>query len=320
MIFKGGSFFSPSGSTLVWAGAKDPSTLASGQWWRLLSALVVHGGVIHLLLNNMALRVIGPRIEGAIGSMRFLLVYVASGLAGNIWSSYSHSALGMGASGAIFGLIGVGVVFEWLWLYRLSFAHPVSIRDWILPGPFSFMVWLNLAISIIFNEVVADLFDLQIEVDNFAHLGGMFAGIGMAAFWAVPNYLSTGKMRMARVALIAGAIVALLPLTLSILSPAATSQRLIDSATDVSDIRRKYFILSQAVEIDSQNPQPLAIRIKFLLEVGELQMALNDVRALLALPGGRVLSDEIRSELSDELQVLYDAFIDSLGLPIPKKI
>jgi membrane associated rhomboid family serine protease len=90
--------------------------VSNGDWWRLVTAMFLHGSLLHLAFNMLALYWLGTIIEQALGTRRFLLVYFVSGLAGSagaLWFS-SAFAVTVGASGAIFGLIGALLILEYL--------------------------------------------------------------------------------------------------------------------------------------------------------------------------------------------------------------
>jgi len=96
--------------------ALQGAAVHEGDWWRLVGAMFLHGGIFHLLFNMLALYWLGTIIEQALGTPRFLLVYFVSGLAGSagaLWFS-SQFAVTVGASGAIFGLIGAFLILEYL--------------------------------------------------------------------------------------------------------------------------------------------------------------------------------------------------------------
>ena len=96
--------------------ALNGAAVSNGEWWRLVTAMFLHGSLLHLAFNMFALYWLGTIIEQALGTPRFLLVYVVSGLAGSagaLWFS-SAFAVTVGASGAIFGLIGALLILEYL--------------------------------------------------------------------------------------------------------------------------------------------------------------------------------------------------------------
>jgi len=96
--------------------ALQGAAVSNGEWWRLVTAMFLHGGVLHLAFNMFALYWLGNIIEQALGTPRFLLVYVVSGLAGSAGALWLSSALAVtvGASGAIFGMIGALLILEYL--------------------------------------------------------------------------------------------------------------------------------------------------------------------------------------------------------------
>jgi membrane associated rhomboid family serine protease len=91
----------------------SPAGLAHGEWWRLLTAAFLHYGPIHLGMNMLALWWFGQPLEHALGRARFLLLYVVAGLAGSTGALIlSPNAITVGASGAIFGILGAALVLE----------------------------------------------------------------------------------------------------------------------------------------------------------------------------------------------------------------
>jgi membrane associated rhomboid family serine protease len=97
----------PAGTFLTDMGAKDTPKILQGDWYRLLSAMFLHGGLFHLLFNMVSLYRIGPALEDDFGKLRIALVYFTAGLMGNITSAaFLPLQLTVGASGAIFGLFG----------------------------------------------------------------------------------------------------------------------------------------------------------------------------------------------------------------------
>ncbi|MHB1243475.1 MAG: rhomboid family intramembrane serine protease [Gaiellaceae bacterium] len=97
--------------------------LAQGEWWRLLTTAFLHYGPIHLGMNMLALWWIGRPLEAALGPLRYLLLYLVSGLAGSAGALIANpSAVTVGASGAIFGILGAAIVLERQQTYVLGGA------------------------------------------------------------------------------------------------------------------------------------------------------------------------------------------------------
>ncbi len=90
-----------------------PGGLDQGEWWRLITAAFLHASLIHLGMNMLVLWFIGAPVEQAIGRGRFLAIYMVSGLAGSAGAIiFSPNAVTVGASGAIFGILGAALVLE----------------------------------------------------------------------------------------------------------------------------------------------------------------------------------------------------------------
>ncbi len=155
-----------SGEVLHRVGAVSGPDLLAGEWWRLLSNCMVHGGGLHLVVNMFALAMIGPVAEGLWGRWRFAALYALSGLAGACCAMALHPlALTVGASGAIWGVMMAVVV--WLVRYR---EH--------LPSD-EVSAWLRRLVLVIGVNAV---FSLAPGISWQAHLGGAAAGFFGALF------------------------------------------------------------------------------------------------------------------------------------------
>ena len=162
------------GFDLVMAyGEKVNTFIAQGEVWRLLTAVFVHGGILHLLFNAYALYVIGRQIETFYGPLRFSAVFLLAGLAGSVASLLLTRAPSVGASGAIFGLIGAEAVF----LYRNRRILGGRARRGL--QNILFIAFLNLAIGL----------QGTFNIDNWAHIGGLVGGLSLSWFigplWAM---------------------------------------------------------------------------------------------------------------------------------------
>ncbi|MFQ5408334.1 MAG: rhomboid family intramembrane serine protease [Anaerolineales bacterium] len=150
----------PVASNLVFAlGAKVNAAIVAGDYYRLLTMIFLHGGFVHVAFNSYALYVIGPSVERPFGHARFALVYLLAGITGSIFSFVFNPHPAVGASGAIFGLIGaIGV---YLFSHRKIFG-PQARKQ--LNGILMITV-INLAIG------------LNPGIDNWAHVGGLVGGV-----------------------------------------------------------------------------------------------------------------------------------------------
>lgn len=152
---------------LLLLGARHDLSLAT-QPWRLLSCAWLHGGPLHLLLNGLALYGLGRICETLYGPARLLALFVASALAGSLLSWAGGVPLSVGASGAVFGLLGAGLVFG----MRHRSDLPPELQK-VLGWSLAPWIALNLAIGLL----------PMLPIDNWAHLGGLGAGALLALFF-----------------------------------------------------------------------------------------------------------------------------------------
>lgn len=146
--------------TLLEAGAMVPLLVASGEWWRLFTAIFLHIGLLHLAFNSLALLVFGGLIEEALGSARMVALYLVTGFAASV-TSYTFGSpvvAAVGASGAIFGMLGAWLAYN---LRRRSLSLARSNVQSAL-----FLI----AINLVFGFTVPG-------IDNLAHIGGLVSGV-----------------------------------------------------------------------------------------------------------------------------------------------
>ena len=154
--------FNPDSELLVYVGAQFwPWVEIRGEWWRCLTYAYTHGGLIHLAFNMMVLYQIGPAIEGEIGTLRFVTLYTLTALtatgAGLLWHPVAPV---VGASGALFGLIGFAIVYY----HRVGGPAAHHLRNFMLR-------WAAFAF----------VFGLVVGADNAGHLGGALGGAVLGA-------------------------------------------------------------------------------------------------------------------------------------------
>lgn len=136
--------------------------LAEGEWWRLATAMFLHAGLLHLGMNMLVLWIIGPPLEEYFGHSRYLLVYLVAGLAGSagalVIGSLDHLfdppvfAVTVGASGAIWGIMGAALVLE-------------ARRIWVFGGQAMGLVVFNLLITLVIPGISVG-----------GHIGGLIGG------------------------------------------------------------------------------------------------------------------------------------------------
>jgi rhomboid protease GluP len=150
--------------SIIAAGALARDRVMQGEWWRLLSATVLHGNAEHLIGNAVSLYILGMASEHAYGTRQMLLIYLASGVAGSLLSIAMGPGPSVGASGAIFGLMGAVMVLFWKHRDELLVRDKrigVVIAAWAL-----FTIVTGLVVPMI---------------DNAGHVGGLLGGVAAAS-------------------------------------------------------------------------------------------------------------------------------------------
>jgi rhomboid protease GluP len=170
-----GSPMAEAAKLVRWGSNAGPYTLR-GQWWRLVTSMFLHGGLLHIAFNMFALWQVGRLVERMFGSARFLGLYMIAGVCGSLasvlWNPHVNS---VGASGAIFGIIGGLLAF----IRRPdSGVPPTIVKD--LRGSLSGFLLFNIAAGLVYPHT-----------DNAAHIGGLaggyVAGLLLARSLHVPN-------------------------------------------------------------------------------------------------------------------------------------
>ena len=212
-------------SSVLWAGFPEPVLLAFGaktnyligydhEYWRLVTPVFIHVNLPHVLINMYSLWVIGPWVEKLYGSAKFVVFWVVTGIAGvvgsyltyfpgshpGVISSFlikNHDDPSAGASGALFGLVGVLFVFGLKYRRELPEGFKRAFGAGMLP-----IILLNLGIGFVGRNII----------DNAAHMGGLFSGAALAA---VVSYKRPGQSASVTIAWRIGQIAALLLVALS---------------------------------------------------------------------------------------------------------
>lgn len=167
MVFAGLGFMSFGTHDLLALGANFRPAVRDGQIWRLVTSMFIHGGMIHLIGNLFALLLAGALLEPVFGPTRFAVCYFVSGIAGGIASINWHpSTVSVGASGAIFGLLGAIIGFSVMNKSKASFAKKHVL------GLVLYLLGYNLLLGII-----------SAATDNADHLGGLACGILFGLFF-----------------------------------------------------------------------------------------------------------------------------------------
>jgi rhomboid protease GluP len=156
--FLSGSLFDIDTRVLLDYGAKYNALIDKGQVWRLLTCAFLHSGLIHIACNMYSLYIIGPQIEQIYGTLKYLVIYIVSSITASALSYFmSPDSISVGASGAIFGLMGALLAFAFIERNKIQKKYMSSLMQVIIINLF-----IGLSIS---------------NIDNFAHIGGLVGGV-----------------------------------------------------------------------------------------------------------------------------------------------
>ncbi|HEY3433466.1 MAG TPA: rhomboid family intramembrane serine protease [Rhodocyclaceae bacterium] len=175
---------------LIRWGGNFSALTTDGQWWRLISAMFMHGGIAHLAFNMVALYLFGRTVERIHGALPFLALYLMAGVAGCTATLLTKpAAVGVGASGAIFGLMGLLVAF---YMADRSFLSPQSRKSLLINAGIFATYYLMQGLG-------------KAGIDNAAHLGGLLCGLVTGYIVGTPERLKNpGERSSSRLGLALG--------------------------------------------------------------------------------------------------------------------
>lgn len=156
------------GRTLFDFGAKYREAILLGQWWRLVTAGFLHGGLFHILMNSWVLFDLGALVEETYGAVRLIVIYFLATVAGFWASTLWHPGLSVGASAALFGLIGAMIALGLRHRSPMGAALRAFYIRWAIYG------------------LILGLLP-GLRIDNAAHLGGLAAGFGAGYLAGLPD-------------------------------------------------------------------------------------------------------------------------------------
>jgi rhomboid protease GluP len=152
----------------TWGADYGPLTL-NGEWWRLLTSTFVHGGLLHVALNMWCLLMLGPLAELAFGKLPYVAAYIATGLCASLTSTLYHpNSIGVGASGAIFGVAGFLIT-------------PLALKRLTVYSTSKSSTLRMLVQFAVINLVIGSAIRV---VDVSAHVGGLVSGLIIGLFFA----------------------------------------------------------------------------------------------------------------------------------------
>jgi membrane associated rhomboid family serine protease len=156
-VVQGFGINSPGGEVFARLALYGPA-VDDGDWWRLITAAFLHANLIHIGFNMLALWWFGAPVEEYLGRARFVGLYIASGLAGSAGALYTNKGVTVGASGAIFGVLGAMAVIEWATTGRLLGGNAITL------------IAINLAIGLAYNTSGGN-------ISIGGHVGGLIGGV-----------------------------------------------------------------------------------------------------------------------------------------------
>jgi membrane associated rhomboid family serine protease len=191
LLFAAGELFPGFGNELLQRAAHHPVLVDRGEWWRVISAMFLHGGILHVMFNMYALWLFGPVLERRFGSVSFLSLYLAAGAAGGaLYQMIGPDAWAVGASGAIFGLFGALLIASYR--QRHTRAGAASFSQLVL------LLGINLSLPLFIGNIAWQ-----------AHVGGLAAGAVIGAVWdRLPRGPGSTWKRTAVALLVGGAAMA----------------------------------------------------------------------------------------------------------------
>jgi len=166
-------------------GGVNAINILEGQWWRLITACFVHGGLLHLAMNMYALYSLGPWAERLWGSTRFLILYLLAGFAGSCGAVVANVAGGVGASGAICGILGAEAI--WVYLHR-TFLPQEYLSRW--------------GRNLLVNTLLITFISMMPGISAAGHFGGAAAGMVAAYLLNAQRYGAAARRRLAIIGLL----------------------------------------------------------------------------------------------------------------------
>jgi rhomboid protease GluP len=269
MVFNGVHLMQPTIEDLLRWGANNGRYTLGGEWWRLITCMFIHIGIIHLALNLYALYTVGIYLEPMLGKTRYVAAYLCTGVYASLTSLFWHgeSVVSAGASGAVFGLYGV-----FLALLSTNLI-PKKVRSGLLQ---------SIGVFVLYNLV----YGLKAGIDNAAHVGGLVSGLAVGYIY----FLSLKKPSFRPVAAAAFILIATTVLTASYVK------------MNHSDTAEYHQYIEQFSQLENEALAPFndndisQAELEKLLQIHSLPRW-NQVKSVLQRASGLELEDEYRRRL-----------------------
>lgn len=255
--------------TLIKYGAKyNPAIILDGEWWRIVSSMFLHIGILHLFMNLVAVYYLGTLVERIFGSFRFFVIYMLAGVGGGLASFAFSMNVSAGASGALFGLFGALIFFGLI--YKRLFFKTIGV---------------NLLILIVVNLVFGFIAP---QIDNAAHLGGLITGFIAAAI----VYLPTKQHRIKQISAL---IIYIVLIGLLVVFGIQENEKdpsyqlaLIDDLIKQKDFEKIVDIATETLEKSSDLKAPLLFQRSYAyIELDKIDLAIDDLEKSIAIEDDR---------------------------------
>lgn len=300
LVFGSGLWHTSQSAQLAWGANFGPAT-QDRQWWRLVTAMFVHFGLVHLAVNLWALWDVGRLVERLYGTSRWLLLYLGAGVFGNFLSLVvqGNQAVSAGASGAIFGLYGALMVFLW------------RERGHVDRSEFRWMF----AAAATFTLLMLMIGQLLPGIDNSAHVGGLLAGALWGVILARPWTVHSPAFRAPRwfsafcLSVAVGTLVLNIPAPSYRFTEEEQARKAIQNfLSNEQEIGRRWFVMSQSLRPSGMSFEQIAgsvdSDIAAAYEYSFEEM--SAVRPTSGIPSGKMLLNlknyaTVRADVAHEL-------------------
>ncbi|WP_404453014.1 rhomboid family intramembrane serine protease [Virgibacillus necropolis] len=250
--------------TLINYGAKYNPAIVDGEWWRIISSMFLHIGLLHLLMNMLALYYLGTTVERIYGSVRFLFIYMLAGIGGGLASFAFTSNVSAGASGALFGLFGALLLFGLM--NKKLFFQTMGRGIIVLIG---------------FNLIFG--FSMP-QIDNSAHIGGLITGFIASVIVFLPKKKKIGYQLIAFIcylAIVGGLVV---------FGIQNNSDIAMYQLTKIEELleKDKYEAVVKSATKGLEDPDDLASALLFqrsyaYIELGKTSLAVDDLEKIVEM-------------------------------------
>lgn len=154
-------------SVLIYLGAKVNVLIYRGEYYRLITCMFLHAGLLQISLNMYSLYIIGPLVERVYGRVKYVSIYFIAGIVASLFSFIFSNDISIGASGAIFGLLGATLIFA------------ITIKKTV-GKDFYINILQVMAVNLIIGFSIPNM-----DIDNYAHIGGILGGIAIGKFFEI---------------------------------------------------------------------------------------------------------------------------------------